>query len=110
MAEIADTSSKYPISNGYEDCPHCQGTGKRKHECNLWQMTILKTKYANNYPSGNESLIIRRCRLCGKLWKIRQQWDAGTGSDDIWLEVGQSERGYTFTGEEAREVDATWLK
>ncbi len=37
------------------------------------------------------------------LWKIRLQYDTGTGADDIWLAPGEQKRGYEFSLEEAKE-------
>lgn len=51
---------------------------------------------------SNESLGIYRCSICRRLWKIRFQCDPGTGSDDIWIRPGGTERGYHFPLEEAK--------
>ena len=61
----------------------------------------LKMLWHYGTAGDGESLGIYRCRLCGKLWKIRFQTDPGTGRDHIWLKPGQSGRGYSFTHEEA---------
>jgi hypothetical protein len=45
---------------------------------------------------SGESLGIYRCEKCRRLWMIRFQRDAGTGSDNIWLRPGEKERGYEF--------------
>ncbi len=88
----------------YVPCPYCDGTGKLKHTCDRRDLKLLKLIWEfEGYPR-HESLGIYRCRICGQLWKIRFQWDDGTGRDDIWLRPGESKRGYTFTHQEAEEV------
>jgi hypothetical protein len=84
----------------YIPCPHCGGTGKIRHECTQYNLNLIKLLY-DRY---GELLGIYRCSICGQLWKIRWQWDAGTGSDCIWLKPGESRRGYSFTEDEAEEV------
>jgi len=88
-------------------CPHCGGTGKVEHECDRYDLKLVKEIYPNRRgsPYSYESCAIYRCRACGQLWKIRWQYDDGTGSDNIWLKPGVSERGYEFTLEEAAEAE-----
>ncbi len=83
------------------DCPDCGGTGKVEHTCQSYNMDRLKALSERQSQSGSESLCICKCRICGQLWKIRLQHSPGTGCDDIWLKPGQSDRGYSFTLEEA---------
>jgi hypothetical protein len=52
---------------------------------------------------SHESLGIYQCKDCGQIWKIRRQWDDGTGSDNIWLRPGESKRGYEFTIDEYKK-------
>lgn len=78
--------------------------GQTWHDCHTQSsLMTLKTLWADAEADHRESLIIARCGVCGQLWKVRRQWDAGTGRDDIWLRPGESERGYEFTMEEAAE-------
>lgn len=89
----------------YVSCPHCGGTGKVRHECEQYHLEHLKTLYEiGGWYSGSESLCVYRCRVCGQLWKIRWQYDPGTGSDNVWLRPGESRRGYEFTLEEAEQI------
>ena len=52
---------------------------------------------------STESLGVFVCRVCGQLWLIRNQYDAGTGSDDIWLKPDEKERDYEFPIKEAEK-------
>lgn len=73
-----------------------------KHKCDKNSVRNLKVLY--DHQDANdccESLVIARCQKCGKLWKIRWQFDSA-GVDNIWLRVGETDRGYSFTEEEAR--------
>lgn len=72
------------MSNGYVPCYYCGGTGKIKHECTQYNLNLIKLLYG--YPG--ESLGIYRCSTCGQLWKIRWQWDSGTGSDNSHVYEG----------------------
>jgi len=53
---------------------------------------------------GYESLGIYRCKICNQLWKIRFQFDQGTGSDHIWIRPGGAARQYAFPEEMAEMV------
>jgi hypothetical protein len=91
----------------YEQCQYCNGTGKVKHQCNFnnhYTMKTVKTYWSHEGYLWSESLVIKQCTICGKLYMVRFQFDDGCGYDDIWLEVGESKRGYTFTEEEAMKV------
>lgn len=83
------------------DCPHCKGTGKIPHECHPGECLVIERSWEKEGMGWSESLTVRKCRICGQLYKVRHQWDKGTGSDDIWLRPGETERGYTFPLEEA---------
>jgi len=72
------------------------------HTCE--DLELLKRIFELRGTYRYESLGIYRCKACNQLWKIRWQWDAGTGSDDIWLRPGEAKRGYEFTLREAEEV------
>jgi len=74
---------------------------RRSHACEYSRRDLLKQFYKMGDIYSGESLGIYRCTGCRRLWMIRFQHDAGTGSDDIWLTPGESERGYEFTLEEA---------
>ena len=77
-------------------CEHCDDTGTR-YPCREGEMQRIKLLHS--WPS--ESLGIYQCRRCARMWMIRHQFDPGTGRDDIWLRVGETKRGYTFSAEEA---------
>jgi hypothetical protein len=83
------------------DCPTCRGAGKILHECNPWDCIVIEFLYQKSGAGWSESLSICKCQICGQLYKVRNQWDAGTGSDDIWIMPGETERGYSFPLEEA---------
>lgn len=89
------------------DCPHCRGVGKIPHNCHPGDCLVVKKIWSreNTSTHSSESLTIRKCKICGQLYKVRHQWDDGTGSDDIWLMPGESRRGYEFTLEEAAEFE-----
>jgi len=94
----------FDVQDPYATCPHCHGHGRVPHECQQYDMLILETVYATILPGSSEALRIYFCRVCGQLWKVRWQYDAGTGSDNIWLRLGESNRGYEFTREEATKA------
>ncbi len=72
----------------------------------LETLAMLYEKPPDTSPlRSRESLSIRRCKRCGQVWKIRQQYDSGCGSDDIWLQPGESYRRFTFTLEEAAQYE-----
>ena len=75
------------------------------HTC-YQHLKLVETIYQWGGAYSYESLTIQRCRECGQLWKLRAQWDAGTGNDSILIRPGESQRGYTFTVEEAAKYEA----
>lgn len=77
---------------------------EEEHICDDHTLNRLKLLYSRRGYDGYESCGIYKCKICGKLWKIRHQFDDGTGDDDIWIAEGGSVRGYTFTHEEAESV------
>lgn len=92
-------------------CGHCSGRGTQVHECDGYQLQKLKTLYDSGRTWGSsESLVISKCKVCGTFWKIRYQYDDGTGSDNIWIRLGETQRGYAFTQEELDEVLASLPK
>lgn len=70
------------------------------HQCCRLNLELLKEIYS---IGSWETLGVYRCRKCGQLWKIRFQYDAA-GRDDIWLRPGETERGYSFSLEEAEKL------
>ena len=76
----------------------------KPHDCQYGDLIVIKEFYSQRSTYSSESLRIYRCLRCEQLWKIRKQWDDGTGSDDIWLKPGESDRRYKFTMEEAAEL------
>lgn len=91
-------------------CKACGGTGKLDHECEQHDVDLVEEIYRDGFGFASESLGIYRCRICSQLWMIRFQSDPGTGRDDIWLRPGQSARGYEFTYEKAKNVQAALIK
>lgn len=86
-------------------CFHCNGTGKQEHICRAEDLVKVETIY--NYGEGSDyssSMYIKACHLCGQIWKVRYQNNAGTGDDTIWLKPGQNEEGYEFGMGEARII------
>lgn len=75
--------------------------------CTLRAMRTLETIYSYEHGHSSESLKICRCKTCGQLWKIRLQWDDGSGYDDVWLKPGQDDphKGYSFAPEEAAKYE-----
>ena len=69
---------------------------RRSHACEHSQRELLEQIYNMGDAYSGESLGIYRCEKCRRLWKIRFQRHAGTGSDNIWLRPGEKERGYEF--------------
>jgi RecJ-like exonuclease len=85
-----------------DPCPRCKGTGEVEHDCkaskSLEEIVIIN-------KMSDESLGIYLCKGCGQLWKIRFQYDPGTGSDHIWMKPGEEKRYYVFSKEEAELID-----
>ena len=79
----------------------------KPHDCDPNDLSLVKEFYSRTSTYSHESLRIYRCSRCGQLWKIRAQFDDGTGDDNIWLKPGQSERGYEFTMAEAETIGNT---
>lgn len=82
-------------------CRHCGGKGHTEHRCERSDLVIVEMQYTIGCGHSRESLGVYRCTVCEQLWKIRYQYDAGTGSDDIWLKPGEAQRGYHFSEEES---------
>ena len=61
----------------------------------------ITSTYTDGY---SERLEICQCNKCFQIYKIRWQWDAGTGCDDIWLSPGEKKRGYSFSMREYKEI------
>lgn len=47
---------------------------------------------------------VYRCKVCNQLWKIRFQYDPGTGSDHVYMRPGESSRRFSFPEDEATVV------
>ncbi len=73
-------------------------------ECSCDRLRSIKTLWRHDGDWSRESLQIMQCLNCGQLWKVRYQWNAGSGCDNIYLRPGESDRGYTFTDDEAASV------
>lgn len=56
-------------------------------------------------PMGSyDNLGVYRCSVCNQLWKIRFQFDRGTGSDNIWMRPGDVNRRFSFPEKEAETI------
>lgn len=90
-----------------DPCPHCKGEGKIEHDCigNRSLALVFDIYGCDDRNSGSiDSLGVYRCKTCNQLWKIRFQYDAGTGSDNIWMRSGESARHFSFPEIEAKTV------
>ncbi len=97
-----------PMINGKQrtdPCPHCNGEGQVPHVCKTEHLLTVEEIYKSDpSPGHSTSLYIKACKRCGQMWKVRYQYDPGTGSDCIWIKPGEEERGYKFTEAEARQL------
>lgn len=84
-------------NHGFIDCSECGGTGKIPHICKEHNLSFVECLF----DMPGESVCIKRCKVCSQLFKIRYQWDDGTGDDNIYLMPGEEERGFSFPEEEA---------
>ncbi len=89
-------------------CRHCKGSGKIRHRCNPYNMEVFKlhTASGNTGPLFYRLEKICRCKTCGRLWKIIYIWDENSSPEQIWLEPGQTQKGYSFTTDEAGKFSA----
>jgi len=78
--------------------------GRSTCNCGGRVRRIKTLSVVRDLPYATERLEICRCERCGKIYKIRWQWDAGTGCDDIWLSPGEKKRGYSFSMREYKEI------
>lgn len=86
----------------YLSCPKCGGTGKLKHRCGDSGFNILSNIKLREDETGFDATVIKRCLLCGGLYKVRSVYDAVAKSGKATtLGVGETKNGYTFTAEEA---------
>lgn len=90
------------VVGGKGICYTCEGTGRVGHVCNSFS-TLRDDVHASN-QRHNEGIMYQACTTCGEIRKVRYQWHTGSGSDSIFLDVGDSNRGYTFPIEEALEI------
>jgi hypothetical protein len=93
------------ITKTYETCPQCEGKGRVEHNCfdrggNIKKLAFSKLIWESGGESRTEKLVIQMCATCNMIYKIRDQFGP-EGSDCIILKIGEEERGYTFTQEEA---------
>ena len=81
---------------------------KWKACCNDSTYPTSLDRFFSYYDIGGtgwrESLVIGRCRPCKRWWKIRYQWDAGTGKDIVAIPLGGKARRWTFTRTELASV------
>jgi hypothetical protein len=66
-------------------------------------MKVLDVLYDRPGQFSSESLKI--VRVDRGIFMVRFQYDAGTGKDDIWIKPGESNRGYSFSLDEAKKYD-----
>lgn len=102
-----------PDCNGtgiVDPCLKCKGEGRIEHDCRKRpRLTLVADIYGNRSKQrsgmySRDDLGIYRCEICNQLWQIRFQFDAGTGSDDVWLRPGESSRRFSFPEDEAITV------
>jgi len=102
-----------PDCNGtgvIDPCPRCKGGGKIEHYCRgSSQLALVADIYGSKkrkYSSmgSYNDLGVYLCKVCNQLWKIRFQFDQGTGSDHIWMRPGESSRRFSFPEDEAAIV------
>lgn len=89
-----------------EPCEHCGGTGEVKHRCQHFE--TIECNEQIDTTSTQQGTRIEICPECESVFKIRYQWDRGTGSDDILIRPGDERRGYSFSEEEADEYREQW--
>ena len=73
-------------------CHYCKGTGLLNCDCrDHWLKTVVghplnQLDFDDNY--SRQGYVVRVCSQCGKVFGIRYQWDAGTGSDNHIKDFG----------------------
>ncbi len=93
-----------------DPCPRCKGEGKIEHDCSgRGELILVADIYGcNSKRSGSigsyDTLGVYRCSVCNQLWKIRFQFDHGTGSDNIWMRPGDVNRRFSFPEDEAETI------
>lgn len=80
------------LQQGTIPCRHCEGKGTVHCECDDGNLMIvvghpLNTEDFRSYGSS-QGYVVKQCRLCSRVWAIRWQYDAGTGSDDRAKDCG----------------------
>lgn len=75
--------------------------------CSCDNLTVMLRKplHFDTYNS-KEGISYWKCDDCGKWWKLRYQWDAGTGNDSFYIPEGGKKRYVSFTQEEADKIRA----
>ncbi len=77
---------------GMVKCQHCDGTGKVKCDCPSYEMKTVEGHPLNHedwrHEHSSQGYVVRQCRRCKRVFGIRHQWDAGTGSDDDVKDFG----------------------
>ena len=95
-------------------CPSCCGAGRIEHKCLPGDPQVINVIHRTDQPELTESLTIRKCRVCGQLWKVfYQRYHENTIL--IWLLPGETATGrcyascgsqvdfeISFTADEAR--------
>lgn len=102
-----------PDCNGtgvIDPCPRCKGEGKIEHDCSgSSRLALVADIYGSKsvrYSSMGdyENYGVYRCKVCNQLWKIRFQFDQGSGSDHIWMRPGESSRRFSFSEDDAATI------
>lgn len=74
------------------------------------QLRVVSGSPAPNSVGFCQYCAIERCVTCGKLVKWRYRYLPGMGGDHFCLEVGETERGMTFTRIEALGAEVERLR
>ena len=91
------------VDKEWEPCPECDGTGRVRHKC--CDFEVLWEDPDWDHEDSRQGMLWERCRHCGSLQKCRYQWDAGTGSDNVVMAVGEKQRRFEFPIEEAERIE-----
>lgn len=102
-----------PDCNGtgvIDPCPSCKGKGEIEHDCAGYRrLTLVADIYGcrserRGSMGSYDNLGVYRCKVCNQLWKIRYQFNDGTGSDNIWMRPGEVNRRFSFPEDEAETI------
>lgn len=89
-----------------EVCPECDGEGEVEHQCTYFQTIAVNAKI--NTSSNQRGIKYEICPKCESIFKIRYQWNRGTGTDDVVIRPGEEKRGVSFPKQEAQDYREQW--